>query len=103
MPTALATELPIHRLQVDTYRQLVAAGALDGLEVQLRDGLLVEKHGDREDPVHRLEVATYNAMVATGALVSADRVAGRAAGRDEPARGAEPLSSTPGLARAALI
>lgn len=68
MATAVATDLPIYRLDADRYRHLVEAGALDGLDVELRDGLLVDKHCDREDPVHRLDVGTYNRMVATGAL-----------------------------------
>ncbi|HUB74208.1 MAG TPA: Uma2 family endonuclease [Solirubrobacteraceae bacterium] len=36
------TELPIHRLDVDTYNKIVASGALEGQRVELLDGVLVE-------------------------------------------------------------
>jgi Uma2 family endonuclease len=37
-----ATNLPIHRLDVDAYNRIVASGALEGERVELLDGLLVE-------------------------------------------------------------
>ncbi len=68
MAVQWATELPVHRLDVDTYRRLVQAGALDGLDVELLDGVLVDKGSSREDPMHRIDVGTYTRMVNTGAL-----------------------------------
>jgi Uma2 family endonuclease len=55
-------------MDVDTYHRLVEAGALDGLDVELLGGLLVDKHSHREDAIHRLDVGTYERMVATGEL-----------------------------------
>ncbi len=66
MPTITSAELPLHRLDVDTYHQLAEAGALDGIDVELLDGLLVDK--DRTEPIHRIDVDTYNRMVLSGAL-----------------------------------
>ena len=60
--------LPHYRLDVDTYNRLVDAGALEGLDVELLDGLLVNKHARGPDPIHRIDVGTYERMVATGAL-----------------------------------
>ncbi len=60
--------LPLYRMDVDTYERLVEAGALEGLDVELLDGLLVNKRPHREDAVHRLDVGTYERMVETGAL-----------------------------------
>jgi Uma2 family endonuclease len=68
MAAVATTDPPIYRIDVDTYRQMAAAGALDGIDVELLDGLLVDLHSDREDPVHRIDVETYNRMVLTGAL-----------------------------------
>ncbi len=48
--------------------RLAEAGALDGLDVELLDGLLVDKHSHRVDAIHRLDVGTYERMVATGEL-----------------------------------
>jgi Uma2 family endonuclease len=55
-------------MDVGTYMRLVDAGALEGVEVELLDGLLVNKHSHREDAIHQLDVGTYERMVATGAL-----------------------------------
>lgn len=44
------------------------AGALDGLDVELLEGLLIDKHSHREDAIHRLDVGTFERMVASGAL-----------------------------------
>ncbi len=63
-----ATALPIHRLDVETYHRLTRAGALDGMEVELFEGLLFDKHSSREDPIHRIDVGAYSRMVASGAL-----------------------------------
>jgi Uma2 family endonuclease len=61
--------LPLYRLDAGTYERLVQAGAMEGLEVELREGLLVDRgrNGGR-DPIHRLDTETYNRMVQTGAL-----------------------------------
>jgi Uma2 family endonuclease len=42
MAAATAPSLPIHRLDVDAYDQMVASGALEGEPVELLEGLLVE-------------------------------------------------------------
>jgi Uma2 family endonuclease len=60
--------LPLYRLDIDTYSCLVDAGALDGLDVELLDGVLVNRHSHGSDPIHRIDVGTYERMVATGAL-----------------------------------
>jgi Uma2 family endonuclease len=60
--------LPLYRLGPAIYARLVAAGALAGVDVELVDGLLVDKHQQRPDSIHRLDTDTYNRMVATGAL-----------------------------------
>ncbi len=60
--------LPLYRMDVGTYMRLVDAGALEGVEVELLDGLLVNKHSHREDAIHRLDVGTYERIVATGVL-----------------------------------
>ncbi len=60
--------LPLYRMDVDTYHRLVEAGALEGVEVELLEGLLVNKWSHREDEIHRLAVGTYERMVASGAL-----------------------------------
>ncbi|MFZ1924814.1 MAG: Uma2 family endonuclease [Solirubrobacteraceae bacterium] len=67
MATA-TSDLPLYRLDVDTYHRLAEAGALDGMDVELLDGLLIDKDSAREDPVHRIDVGTYHRMVASGAL-----------------------------------
>jgi Uma2 family endonuclease len=60
--------LPLYRMDAELYDRLVEAGALEGLDVQLRDGLLVNKRSHREDPIHRFDVGSYARMVATGLL-----------------------------------
>jgi Uma2 family endonuclease len=68
-PTAPSdSSLPLYRMAARIYEQLVAAGAFAGLDVDLRDGLLVDRHPRREDQTHRLDTDTYNRMVETGAL-----------------------------------
>ena len=47
---------------------MVDSGALEGLDVELLEGLLVDKHSHRRDPIHRLDVGTFERMVASGAL-----------------------------------
>jgi Uma2 family endonuclease len=66
--TPSARSLPLYRMDIGLYDRLVEAGALEGLDVELRDGLLLDRHPHREDPIHRLDTATYDRMVATGAL-----------------------------------
>jgi hypothetical protein len=41
MTIQAAPSLPIHRLDVETYGQMVASGALEGEPVELLEGLLV--------------------------------------------------------------
>ncbi len=60
--------LPLYRMDVGTYNRLVEAGALEGVEVELLEGLLINKYSHREDDIHRLDVGTYERMVATGLL-----------------------------------
>jgi Uma2 family endonuclease len=60
--------LSLYRMGVGIYTRLVDAGALDGVEVELLDGLLIDKHSHHEDAIHRLDVGTYERMVASGAL-----------------------------------
>jgi Uma2 family endonuclease len=55
-------------MDVRTYDRLVEAGAMEGLDVELRDGLLVGQGRNGCDPIHRLDTETYNRMVETGAL-----------------------------------
>ncbi len=42
MATQAIGELPIHRLDVDTYSRIVESGALDGQPVELIEGLIVD-------------------------------------------------------------
>lgn len=67
MATA-TSDLPIYRLDVDTYHRLAEAGALDGMDVELLEGLLIDKDSAREDPIHRIDIGAYHRMVASGAL-----------------------------------
>lgn len=60
--------LPLYRLDTAIYARLVEAGALTGVDVELADGLLVDKRHQGPDSIHRLDTDTYNRMVATGAL-----------------------------------
>jgi Uma2 family endonuclease len=41
MATAASTEMPLHRLDLETYERMVASGALEGAHLELLDGLLV--------------------------------------------------------------
>jgi Uma2 family endonuclease len=68
MAAVASTELPIFRIDVDTYHRLAEAGALDGMDVELLEGLLIDKDSTREDPIHRIDVGTYHRIGATGAL-----------------------------------
>lgn len=60
--------LPLYRLDVGTYNRLVDAGALEGVEVELLEGLLINKWPRRDDCIHRLDVGTFERMVASGEL-----------------------------------
>jgi Uma2 family endonuclease len=62
------SSLPLYRLDVGTYSRLVDAGALEGVEVELLDGLLINKWPHRDDCIHRLDVGTFERMVASGVL-----------------------------------
>ena len=68
MHTVASAAEPLHRLDVDTYERIVASGALEGMDVELLDGLLVDQERSRADPIHRIDVDTYNRMVLSGAL-----------------------------------
>jgi Uma2 family endonuclease len=68
MAIDVASTLPVYRLNVDTYERLAAAGALDGMDVELLEGLLIDKESTREDSIHRIDVGRYHRMVASGAL-----------------------------------
>jgi Uma2 family endonuclease len=68
MATETEPTLPIYRIDVVTYHQLAEAGALDGMDVELLDGLLIDKDSGREDPIHRIDIGTYERMVASGVL-----------------------------------
>jgi Uma2 family endonuclease len=68
MATLAAPDLPIYRLDTETYMRLVDAGALEGVEVELLEGLLINKWSRREDAIHRLDVGTFERMVASGLL-----------------------------------
>jgi Uma2 family endonuclease len=60
--------LPLYRMDAGLYGRLVEGGALEGLDVELREGLLVDRGRNRCDPIHRLDIETYDRMVETGAL-----------------------------------
>ncbi len=55
-------------MDAGTYERLVQAGALDGVGVELREGLLVGRGRIGLDAIHRLDIETYDRMVETGAL-----------------------------------
>jgi Uma2 family endonuclease len=50
-----ATALPIHRLDLATYNQIVASGALEGRHVELLDGLVVQMRP--QSPAHATLIA----------------------------------------------
>ncbi len=60
--------LPLYRMDAGLYTRLVEAGALEGCEVELRKGLLVDKYSRRDSPIHRIDVGSYERMVASGLL-----------------------------------
>jgi Uma2 family endonuclease len=69
--TQLVNQLPVHRLNAETYNRIVDAGALEGLPVELLQGLLVDKWGTDPQgglPIYRLNVDVYNNIVESGAL-----------------------------------
>ena len=68
MATTVASELPLYRLDPEIFAHLADAGVFAGLDLDLRDGLLLERGPRGEDRLHRLDVDTYNRMVLTGAL-----------------------------------
>ena len=61
------SQLPLYRMDAELCERLVQAGAFEGLDVELRDGLLVDRGRTGGEPVHRLDIATYDRMVETGA------------------------------------
>jgi Uma2 family endonuclease len=67
-PIPTDSPLPLYRLDAAIYARLVDAGALMGVDVELVDGLLVDKHDYDPGSLYRLDTDTYNRMVATGAL-----------------------------------
>jgi Uma2 family endonuclease len=42
MPTVTGADLPLHRLDLETYERMVASGALEGEHIELLDGLVVD-------------------------------------------------------------
>jgi Uma2 family endonuclease len=60
--------LPLYRMDEERYHRLVQAGALEGIDVELRDGLLIDGGPHGEGALHRLDVETFERMVATGEL-----------------------------------
>jgi Uma2 family endonuclease len=62
------SSLPLYRMDAEIYERLVEAGALEGLDVELREGLLVDRGRSVRDRIHRLDIETYDRMVETGAL-----------------------------------
>lgn len=62
------SQLPLYRLDVGTYSRLVDAGALEGVEVELLDGLLINKWPHRADCIHRLDVGAFERIVESGVL-----------------------------------
>jgi Uma2 family endonuclease len=62
------SQLPLYRLDARTYGRLIDAGALEGVEVELLDGLLINKWPHRADCIHRLDVGTFERIVASGEL-----------------------------------
>jgi Uma2 family endonuclease len=52
MAAQAQTTLPVHRIDVETYNQIVASGALDGQRVELLEGLIVEM--SPQSPEHAL-------------------------------------------------
>jgi Uma2 family endonuclease len=66
--TTTDSPLPLYRLDKAIYARLVEAGALAGADVELVDGLLVDKHRQGPNSIYELDTDTYNRMVATGAL-----------------------------------
>ncbi len=60
--------LPLYRMDAGTYERLVQTGALDGVGVELREGLLVDRGRIGLDAIHRLDIETYDRMVETGAF-----------------------------------
>src|ERR1700722_5218113 len=68
MATIARTGLPLYRIDVRAYHRLAEAGALDGMDVELLEGLLIDKDSARKDPIHRIDVGAYHKMVASEAL-----------------------------------
>jgi Uma2 family endonuclease len=62
------SSLPLYRMVAGIYNRLVEAGVLEDLDIELVDGLLVDRHSHRGDAIHRLDIETYDRMVETGAL-----------------------------------
>jgi Uma2 family endonuclease len=61
----------LYRLDEATYARLVEAGALAGADVELVDGLLVDRRRQGPNSMYEIDTDTYNRMVATGALEDA--------------------------------
>jgi Uma2 family endonuclease len=66
--TPTYSSLPLYRMESGLYERLLDAGALDGLDMELRDGLLLDREQRRGGSLHRFDTDTYNRMVAMGAL-----------------------------------
>lgn len=53
-----ATALPVHRLDVDTYNQVVASGALEGQHVELLEGIVADMSPHSPDHAVTVEMLT---------------------------------------------
>jgi Uma2 family endonuclease len=68
MASVVAPALPIHRLDVHAYGQMVAAGALEGEPVELLEGLLVEMSPQEADHAMIIEELTRHLASAEARL-----------------------------------
>jgi Uma2 family endonuclease len=71
MAPQVASAVPLHRLDTETYNRIVQSGAIEGRQVELVEGLLIDKWSTdsrRDLPIYRLDVDAYNGIVESGAL-----------------------------------
>lgn len=55
-----ATALPVHRIDVETYDQIVATGTLDGTNVELLEGVLTEMSPQSPQHAAAIEALTHH-------------------------------------------
>ncbi len=63
MPAGSQTALPLHVLDVETYNAIVASGALEGRNVELLDGVLVEM--SPQGPAHAQAIILLTRLFAS--------------------------------------